>query len=390
VASACSRILRKTVMAEETNTPGGGPPRRGEGDLLAERRARRAAEAGEHALTRRAEVAEATVRTLETHVASLQRRLREAEDEIQRMSEEIDAVRPPPPSEQAYPASRPPGAEAPLAGGGEALLEVELRRARQREHAEERLRAEAEQRHMELERESRAEIEQLGRRLDVSERDARSLNARLDGVQRELAETEQSVAAERASVQRSERSLQARVTELERHALEIQRELDAERAARERSETLLESMRRGHRRVEGLVEELRRVVGRLKDAASAAAPRAPAGEARPAGEVTPGGEAGPGGEVTPRGEARPGGEVTPGGEAGPRGEPSPGPGTTGPEGAEGTEMADALAAAAERLRARAQEQLAEARAPVPRAAPHKHSMSLITRWRLALRRRRER
>jgi hypothetical protein len=53
-------------------------------------------------------------------------------------------------------------------------------------------------------------------------------------------------------------------------------------------------------------------------------------------------------------------------------------------------MADALAAAAERLRARAQEQLAESRTPVARTAPHKHSMSLITRWRLARRRRRER
>jgi hypothetical protein len=53
-------------------------------------------------------------------------------------------------------------------------------------------------------------------------------------------------------------------------------------------------------------------------------------------------------------------------------------------------MADALAAAAERLRARAQEQLAGTRAALPTAAPHKHSMSLITRWRLARRRRRER
>ena len=185
-------------MAEETDTPGGGPPRRGEGDLLAERRARRAAEAGEHALTRRAEVAEATVRTLETHVSSLQRRLREAEEEIERMSEEIDAVRPAARSEEASPASRPPGADVPLAGGGEALLEVELRRARQREHAEQRLRAEAEEGRMDLEHESRAEIEQLSRRLDASEREARSLDARLDGVQRELAVTEQAVAAERA------------------------------------------------------------------------------------------------------------------------------------------------------------------------------------------------
>jgi hypothetical protein len=106
--------------------------------------------------------------------------------------------------------------------------------------------------------------------------------------------------------------------------------------------------------VEGLVEELRRVVARLKDAASAPSPQPHAGAVMPAGG------------------------------------PPAGPGAIGSEGAGGVEMADALAAAAERLRTRAQEQLAEAPAPQPRAAPHKHSMSLITRWRLARRRRRER
>jgi chaperonin cofactor prefoldin len=60
--------------------PRGGPPQRpGEPDLLAERRARRAVESGEGALLRRAEAAEATVHTLETHISSLQQRLQEAE-----------------------------------------------------------------------------------------------------------------------------------------------------------------------------------------------------------------------------------------------------------------------------------------------------------------------
>src|ERR1700688_1350011 len=94
-------------MVEENETPGddspaGSPPgglgsegraRRGEGDLLAERRARRAAESGEHALTLRAEAAEATVRTLETHVLSLQQRLRDAEEESRRVAEMIEADR---------------------------------------------------------------------------------------------------------------------------------------------------------------------------------------------------------------------------------------------------------------------------------------------------------
>jgi hypothetical protein len=60
------------------------------------------------------------------------------------------------------------------------------------------------------------------------------------------------------------------------------------------------------------------------------------------------------------------------------------------------EMTDALAAAVERLRARAQESVAArppdttpAVAPVVRA-PHKHSMSLIGRWRLRRKQRRGR
>jgi hypothetical protein len=57
--------------------------------------------------------------------------------------------------------------------------------------------------------------------------------------------------------------------------------------------------------------------------------------------------------------------------------------------ARGGEMAEALAAAVERLRARVEEQPPAAAAVVQRP-PHKHSMSLIGRTRLRLRRRRER
>jgi hypothetical protein len=53
-------------------------------------------------------------------------------------------------------------------------------------------------------------------------------------------------------------------------------------------------------------------------------------------------------------------------------------------------MAEALAAAVERLRARVEEQVAHQPARVAAHPPHKHSMSLITRWRVALRGRRER
>jgi hypothetical protein len=67
--------------------PRGGQPPPSERDLLAERRARRAAESGETALVRRAEAAEATVKTLEIHISSLQRRLDEVEGDSRRTFE---------------------------------------------------------------------------------------------------------------------------------------------------------------------------------------------------------------------------------------------------------------------------------------------------------------
>ncbi len=81
-------IAEGSSSSSQTPVPRGGssqPPN--ERDLLAERRALRAAESGENALLRRAETAEATVKTLEGHVSSLQRRLQEAEQDGRRTSE---------------------------------------------------------------------------------------------------------------------------------------------------------------------------------------------------------------------------------------------------------------------------------------------------------------
>jgi chromosome segregation ATPase len=312
--------------------PGGGG-RRPEGDLLAERRARRAAESGEASLLRRAEMAEATVQTLEAHVASLQLRAEEAEEERRRMGALLT-------SEQASLAER----------------EHELRRAKQREYAEQQLRVEAEDRRIGSDRESRAEIDRLSRRLSSGEREARELSRRLESVQRELAETEQAVVAERAAVRSAERELKERLTELERRAIEIRRGLDSERVARERAERLLGNMREGHRRVREIVRELRAAVLRLSDTAHT-----------------------PSADVPPRARLeRPGSELAEQAEIGP---------LAGGETLPREEMADALAAAVRRLRARAQEQPAE---PVQRRPAHKHSMSLIARWRTARKQRRER
>ncbi|HTA11994.1 MAG TPA: hypothetical protein VK765_01135, partial [Solirubrobacteraceae bacterium] len=238
------------MMVEGSETPGGeqgfgseSRTRTGEGDLLSERRARRAAESGEVALTRRAEAAEATVQTLERHVASLQQRLREVEQERVRMDELLEAER-----------------TAALE------REHELRRAKQREYAEQQLRIEAEDRLASVDRESREEIERLDVRLSASEHDARGLARRLDDLQRQLAEAEQTAAAARAGAAGAEQSMHERLAELERRAREIQAGLEVERAARERSERLLQTMREGHSRMESLLGEMRGIVARVSAA----------------------------------------------------------------------------------------------------------------------------
>jgi hypothetical protein len=290
-------------MAEGHETPGTGPSgapegrgRLGEGDLLAERRARRAAESGEEALTRRAEAAEATVQTLERHVSSLQQRLREAEEDRRRVAELIEA-------EKEHASER----------------DSELRRVKQREYAEQQLRVEAEDRLLGLERDSRLEVERLSSRLGEAEIEARELSRRLEGLERQLVEAEQAGAAQRAALGKAEQSLQARVSELERRAHEIQLGLQSERDARERSDKAIESMREGHRRMEGLLGEVKGIVARLGTALT-----------------------GPRREPPPRAPA----PVAPA---------PPMPVKSPPVGDQrGLEMADALAAAVERLRARAE------------------------------------
>jgi hypothetical protein len=357
-------------MAEENETPGGDPGSgpegphdlrsagRIEGDLLSERRARRAAESGEIALTRRAEAAEATVQTLEVHVATLQQRLREAEEERGRIAELLDA-------ERTVALER----------------EHELRRVKQREYAEQQLRVEAEERLISLDRENRVEIEELARRLGASERDARDLGARLEDLQRQLAEAEQSTAAESAAIRRAEGALHARLSELEARAAEIQLGLEAERAARERSENMLENMREGHRRMEILVGDLKGILARLSSGLSAAW--------RPAAPEPPRAPEPPGHAVSPPPAASPEGAA--------QAPPPPPPSSPEPAQLRGAEMADALAAAVERLRARADAAATaarpaqeEPRQPAPERVPHKHSMSLIGRLRNRRKQRRSR
>lgn len=205
-------------MIEEDETPGADPSRGGiEHDLLAQRRARRAAELSDPALIRRAETAEATVRTLETHLASLQQRLEDATVEQRRVADQL------------------------------ADREREVRRVKQREYAEQQLRVEAEERAERLSRERRAEIEELHRRLSVSEHQARELVDQLEDVRRELAEAQQVAAAERVALGRGEQELsdreaelQRRESELEQARVETERRLAGAREQEQRASALRE------------------------------------------------------------------------------------------------------------------------------------------------------
>jgi chromosome segregation ATPase len=330
-----------TVMAEGSETPG-EPPWSTDRDLLAERRARRAVDSDpahpSDALTRRAEAAEATVQTLETHLSSLQQRVREAAEERAIFAERLT-------TEQAAVAER----------------EHELRRVKQREYAEQQLRVESEDRRTHSERDNRAEIDRLTRRLGASEHHARELAECLESAQRELDEAEQTAAAERAAIHRGERELRVRLSELEHRALEIRSEIDSERSAREHAEVRLADMRAGYRRMELLVAELKAVMAQLRTAAA----REPIRE-QPAGSGVP---------IEQR-----------------------------------EQLADALATAVERLRARAEAsalepgELADDPPVRPRPSefvgpsaslagersPHKHSMSLLTRLKRRRKQRRER
>jgi hypothetical protein len=129
-------------------------------DLEEERRARRGAECAEAASTRRAEAAEATVRTLEGHLATLRERLEEATEE-----------------ETNRQAPRP-------------RLVIEHPSGVQQREAADQLRLAAERRWLDLDRGNRAEIDRLNRRLGDSERDAGVLAERLRGVERDLAASE--------------------------------------------------------------------------------------------------------------------------------------------------------------------------------------------------------
>ena len=132
----------------------------------------------------------------------------------------------------------------------------------------------------------------------------------------------------------------------------MQHGLEAEQSARARSERLLEDMRQGHRQMQALIGELKVITQRLTSALAEERrmPQTDPGRIWPAETVTEAVSLAP-----------------------------------------GAEMAEALAAAVERLRARA-DAVADPQPapplPAPARVPHKHSMSFLGRRRIRRKQRR--
>ena len=186
------------MIPEEDEARRKRTPQEEERDTLAERRARRAW-LGDAALLRRAEAAETSVRTLETHLADLRRRQAESE----RLRE----------STAAQLAER----------------ELELRRVKQREYAEQQLRVEAEEAAVRARRGRRAELDHWQRRAEEAQVAAQYAEEQRDALAASLAAvnescerlragvtTLQSVAAElRTTFEHEHHAFRARIHELE-------------------------------------------------------------------------------------------------------------------------------------------------------------------------------
>jgi hypothetical protein len=187
------------VIPEEEDAQRQHHPQEGESDTFAERRARRAW-LGDAALVRRAEAAETSVRTLEAHLADLRRRQEEGEHLRESTAAQL------------------------------AERELELRRVKQREYAEQQLRVEAEEVAVRARRGHRTERDRWQRRVEEAHAAARYAEEQRDILAARLATVNEScerlrqgvvalqgVAAElRTTFELEHRASQARIRELER------------------------------------------------------------------------------------------------------------------------------------------------------------------------------
>jgi hypothetical protein len=183
------------VIAEgdDQTPPREGPAREFERDVLAERRALRAG-AGEAAQLRRADAAEATVHALERQLADLRRRQAEAERERERAIEQL------------------------------ADREHELRRVKQREYAEQQLRVEAEEHMTRQRRRHRAELDRLQRRVEEARVALHSNNEHAEELRARVEEGRVEVKRQQAEVERRQADAERQQVEAERRYAAAERQ----------------------------------------------------------------------------------------------------------------------------------------------------------------------
>jgi predicted nucleic acid-binding Zn-ribbon protein len=278
------------VNAQEDDTSSGPPPGDADRDILAERRARRGEPVGDPILIRRAEAAEAAAQALEERLGGIQQRLDDAEQESKEASQRL------------------------------AESEQELSRASQRLS------------------DGEIELRSISQRLADRERELQAVSERLGARERELRTVSDRLAEREQQLLHAEREIKGRVEALELRVSEIQEELARERTARQAAQRELEELRAAQLTVQPLVAELKQVAQRLRIAAE----EIPAAVSSVPREASAAAES----HASPRPTA----SVQP--PASPRA-PTP-PRASGPtaQSPGGADIAEALAAAVQRLRAR--------------------------------------
>jgi hypothetical protein len=281
------------MNAQEDDTPSGLPPHDPERDVLAERRARRGEPVGDPILIRRAETAEATAHALEERLAGMQARLQEAEQASRETSQRL------------------------------AEREQELTRTSQRLS------------------EGELQLRTISTRLADREREMHTVSERLSDRERDLSAVSERLAQREQQLERAELEIRGRVDALERRVEEVQEDLARERAARLAAESELEALKAAQAAVQPLVGDLRQIAGRLRVLAEAGGPTDQAGTS-----LTP---SPPAWAEQPASPEELAGIVAPSAAVAP---PSAAVAPSAQVEASSEQMAEALAAAIQRLRAR--------------------------------------
>lgn len=213
-------------------------------------------------------------------------------------------------------------------------IQARLREAeRESQSASERLA----ERERELDRASRRlsegeqQLRSISSRLTEREQELHAVSERLGERERELHAVTDRLAERERELDRAELDIRGRVDALELRVGEVQADLLHEREAREAAERELRELRAAQATLQPLVAELRQIAQRLRSAAEEAVPAAPA-------------------VSTPQPQPQPAPRA-PGRHQEPEAQPAPRPAARHQESG-GTQMAEALAAAVQRLRAR--------------------------------------